>query len=74
MPHHPSEEETESHIFDSVAKNSSDSSTASDHPIHDTQHKSGGEENKDAHQESIQIHSGKGPQIPDGKPREAEKL
>ncbi len=68
MPHHPSEEESESGIFDRVAKESKDSSTASDHPIHDTQFKGGEEQkDKDANSEAIQIHSGKGPQVPDGK-------
>ena len=33
MPVHPTEENTESGIFDQVAKESKDS-TASDHPIH----------------------------------------
>jgi hypothetical protein len=75
MPHHPSEEEAESNIYDKVARESKDSG-ASDHPLHDTQHKPGEEtKDKEAHQESIQIHSSKGPQIPDGKPKKrAEKL
>ncbi len=75
MPHHPSEEEAESNIFDKVAKNSTDSSTASDHSIHDTQHQPG-EESKDkgSNQEAIQIHSSKGPQLSDGKLKKAEKL
>jgi hypothetical protein len=74
MPHHPSEEEAESGIFDKVAQQSKDSSGASDHAIHDTQHHGEEEKDKGAHKESIQIHSSKGPQIPDGKPKKAEKL
>ncbi len=75
MPHHPSEEEAEPHIFDKVAKESKDSSTASDHSIHEDQPQPG-EESKDKgfNQEAIQIHSSKGPQISDGKPKKAEKL
>lgn len=70
MPHHPSEEEAESHVFDKVAQQSKDSSTASDHPIHDTQHHPGEEsKEKGVNQEAIQIHSSKGPQISDGKPK-----
>ena len=53
MPVHPSEEETSSHIFDQVAKESRDSN-ASDHPMH-------AEEAKAA----VDAHKSKGPQIPD---------
>jgi hypothetical protein len=69
MPHHPSEEQAESGIFDKVAKQSTDSSMASDHPIHDTQHHGEEQKDKESHKESIQIHSSKGPQISDGKPK-----
>jgi len=51
MPHHPSEENTESHLFDKVAKES-DNSTASDHPMHKA---------------SAEDHKSKGPQISDSK-------
>ena len=59
MPVHPSEENASEHIFDQVAKES-DNSTASDHPIHQTD-----ESNK----ASAQDHKSKGPQIPDSKYR-----
>lgn len=55
MPHHPSEEEASSHVFDQVAKESKDS-TASDHPIH-----------ADTAKASVQDHQSKGPQIPESK-------
>jgi hypothetical protein len=55
MPVHPSEEETASHVFDQVAKESSDSST-SDHPMH-----------KDDGKFAVDAHKSKGPQIPDSK-------
>ena len=55
MPHHPSEEETESHIFDKVARGNSES-TASDHPLHD--------ENKEpVKKATADDHQSKGPQI-----------
>ncbi|KAH0847030.1 hypothetical protein Z517_10124 [Fonsecaea pedrosoi CBS 271.37] len=60
MPVMPSEENTESHIFDKVAKESSDS-TASDHPIHK------GEQKAQAHH-----HQSKGPQISDSIPAETK--
>jgi hypothetical protein len=53
MPVHPTEEQAESHIFDKVAKESSDS-TASDHAIH-----------KDDAKTAVDPHKSKGPQIPD---------
>lgn len=75
MPHHPSEEEAESGIFDKVAKQSKESSAASDHPIHDTPFNPGDEEkDKESYKESIQIHSSKGPQVPDGKSTQVEWL
>jgi hypothetical protein len=75
MPHHPSEEQAEPNIFDKVAQQSKDSSTASEHPIHDTQHHPGEEDkDKEAHQPSIQIHSSKGPQISDGEQQMLGKL
>lgn len=59
MPAHPAEEVTQSHIFDKVAKESSDS-TASDHPIHD--------ENKGPlKQATSEDHRSKGPQLSDSK-------
>ena len=75
MPHHPSEEEAEPNIFDKVAKQSTDSSTASDHPLHNAQPQPG-EQSKDkgSNQEAIQIHSSKGPQVSDGKLKKARKL
>lgn len=73
MPVHPSEEQAEPHIFDKVAQDSSDS-TKSDHPLHDTQYKGEEDKDKEAHKPSIQIHSSKGPQIPDGRSRKAGKL
>ncbi len=60
MPVHPSEEETSSHVFDSVAKDSKDS-TASDHPIHDTRHVE-----KEDPKAAVNPHKSKGPQIVDG--------
>ena len=54
MPHHPSEENAPDHIFDKVAKESSDS-TASDHPTHD--------ENKGPVKATAADHQSKGPQI-----------
>ena len=57
MPHGRGEEETESHVFDKVAKES-DNSTASDHPMH----KEGGDAKA-----SAQDHKSKGPQISDSK-------
>jgi hypothetical protein len=53
MPVHPTEEQAESHVFDKVAKESSDS-TASDHAIH-----------KDNAKTAVDPHKTKGPQIPD---------
>ena len=60
MPHHPSEEETESNIFDKVAKQSGDS-TASDHPLH--------EENEEPVKATAEDHKSKGPQISESKPK-----
>ena len=54
MPHHPSEEDTESHIFDQVAKES-DNSTASDHPMH--------KEDPSKVKATADDHKSKGPQI-----------
>lgn len=59
MPHHPSEEETESHVFDKVAKGNPES-TASDHPMHD--------ENGGPVKATAADHKSKGPVIPDSKP------
>jgi hypothetical protein len=59
MPHHPSEEEAESHVFDKVAKGNPES-TASDHPMH---HENGGPVKATAAD-----HKSKGPVIPDSKP------
>ncbi|ERF68191.1 hypothetical protein EPUS_05272 [Endocarpon pusillum Z07020] len=74
MPHHPSEEEAESNIFDKVAQQSKDTSGASDHPIHKSEDQPGEEsKDKEAHQETIQIHSSKGPQISDEMPEKASK-
>lgn len=53
MPVHPSEEQTDSHIFDKVAKESGDAKT-SDHPMH-----------KDDAKTAVDPHKSKGPQIPD---------
>lgn len=55
MPHHPSEENTQSNIFDKVAKESSDS-TASDHPLHK-------ENEGPLKQATADHHRSKGPQI-----------
>lgn len=55
MPHHPSEENAPSHIFDKVAKESSDS-TASDHAIHK-------ENEGPVKQATAEHHKSKGPQI-----------
>jgi hypothetical protein len=54
MPHHPSEENAPDHIFDQVAKESSNS-TASDHPNH--------KENKESVKATAADHKSKGPQI-----------
>jgi hypothetical protein len=59
MPHHPSEEETESHIFDKVAKGNPESH-ASNHPLHD--------ENKEAVKATAADHKSKGPVIPESEP------
>ena len=56
MPHHPSEEETESNIFDKVAKGNPDSG-ASDHPIH--------AENEEPVKATAADHQSKGPAIPE---------
>ncbi|RMZ81478.1 hypothetical protein DV738_g2210, partial [Chaetothyriales sp. CBS 135597] len=66
MPHHPSEENAPSHIYDQVAKESSDS-TASTHPLHDTTDKS------DKAKASIQDFTNKGPQITENLPPAASK-
>ncbi|RMD42914.1 hypothetical protein DV735_g2193, partial [Chaetothyriales sp. CBS 134920] len=66
MPHHPSEENAPSNIFDQVAKESSDS-TASTHPIHDAADKT------DKAKASIQDFSSKGPQITENLPPAASK-
>jgi hypothetical protein len=59
MPRHPSEEETESNIFDKVAKGNPES-TASNHPVH--------AENEEPVKASAADHQSKGPAIPDSKP------
>ncbi|EXJ80165.1 hypothetical protein A1O1_08307 [Capronia coronata CBS 617.96] len=65
MPHHPAEENTQSHIFDKVAKESADS-TASDHPLHD--------ENKGPlKQATSEDHRSKGPQLSDNMPPASSK-
>ncbi|EXJ86358.1 hypothetical protein A1O3_03309 [Capronia epimyces CBS 606.96] len=65
MPQHPAEENTQSHIFDKVAKESSDS-TASNHPLHD--------ENKGPlKQATSEDHRSKGPQLSDNLPPAADK-
>jgi|ERR1700722_2321092 hypothetical protein len=56
MPHHPSEEETESNVFDKVAKGNPESN-ASDHPLH--------RENQEPVKASAADHKSKGPAIPD---------
>jgi hypothetical protein len=58
MPHHPSEEETESNVFDKVAKGNPESN-ASDHPLH--------RENQEPVKASAADHKSKGPAIPDSK-------
>ena len=60
MPVHHSEENAPSHIFDQVAKESSDS-TASDHPLHNENEGPVKDAKAQAHH-----HQGKGPQISDG--------
>lgn len=60
MPHHPSEEETESHVFDKVAQGNSES-TASDHPLH--------KENEEPVKATAADHKSKGPVIPDSESR-----
>ena len=62
MPHHPSDEDTSSHIFDQVAKESKDSN-ASDHAIHQA------EAIKRA---AAEDHKSKGPVIPESKSVETE--
>ena len=54
MPHHPSEEETSSNVFDQVAKESKDSN-ASDHPMH--------AEEASQTKATASDHASKGPQI-----------
>lgn len=66
MPHHPSEEETDSNIFDKVAQESKDS-TASDHPIHVPKDPTKDVEEESSLNESIHVQSSKGPVIPDSK-------
>jgi hypothetical protein len=56
MPHHPSEEETESNLFDKVAKGNPDSN-ASNHPLHN--------ENKEPVKATAADHMSKGPVIPE---------
>jgi hypothetical protein len=58
MPHHPSEEETESNVFDKVAKGNPESN-ASDHPLH--------RENQEPVKASAADHKSKGPVIPDSR-------
>jgi hypothetical protein len=58
-PHHPSEEETESNVFDKVAKGNPESN-ASDHPMH--------KEGEEPVKASAADHQSKGPAIPDSKP------
>ena len=59
MPHHPSEEETESNVFDKVAKGNPEESNASDHPLH--------RENQEPVKASAADHKSKGPAIPDSR-------
>jgi hypothetical protein len=56
MPHHPSEEETESNLFDKVAKGNPDSN-ASNRPLHDG--------NKERVKATAADHMSKGPVIPE---------
>jgi len=65
MPVHPSEENTQDHIFDQVAKES-DNSTASDHPLH--KETEGSWKKATAHD-----HKSKGPQLSDNLPEAASK-
>ena len=58
MPHHPSEEETSSNVFDQVAKESKDSN-ASDHPMH--------AEEASQTKATASDHASKGPQIVESK-------
>jgi hypothetical protein len=58
MPQHPSEEQTESHIYDKAAKGNPDSH-AVDHPLHG--------ENKEPVKAAAADHYSKGPVIPDSK-------
>ena len=58
MPAHANEENTESNIFDKVAKQSSDS-TASDHPLHN--------ENEEPVKATADDHKSKGPQLSDSR-------
>ncbi|KIW98381.1 uncharacterized protein Z519_00041 [Cladophialophora bantiana CBS 173.52] len=60
MPVMPGEENTDSHVFDKVAKESSDSN-ASDHPLHQEHQKA------QAHH-----HQSKGPQISENIPAETK--
>ena len=64
MPAHPSEENTESNIFDKVAKGNPDSG-ASDHPMHD--------ENKEPVKAAASDHKSKGPAIPDSEQTQPDK-
>ncbi|KAL6245243.1 hypothetical protein RBB50_008018 [Rhinocladiella similis] len=66
MPQHPAEETAPSHIFDKVAKESSDS-TASDAPLH--------KENEQPVKQaaSAQDHKGHGPQLSDNLPEAKSK-
>jgi len=59
MPVHPSEENTESNIFDKVAKGNPDSG-ASDHPLH--------AENDEPVKADAADHKSKGPAIPEKMP------
>ncbi|EHY57327.1 hypothetical protein HRR83_002814 [Exophiala dermatitidis] len=65
MPQHPAEENTQSNIFDKVAKESSDS-TASDHPIHN-------ENSGPLKQATSEDLRSKGPQISEDMPPAASK-
>lgn len=64
MPHHPSDEETDSNVFDKVAQESKDSG-ASDHPMHIQPHPGDKSKDKPSVAEAVHAHSGKGPVIAD---------
>ncbi|KIX10640.1 uncharacterized protein Z518_01724 [Rhinocladiella mackenziei CBS 650.93] len=65
MPHHPSEENTQSHVFDRVAKESSNS-TASGHTLHK-------DNEGPLKQATADHHKSKGPQLSDNMPEAASK-